>query len=125
MAQTTILTETEIKTERLAFRWIEEAREQSARTIIRFTQKLAEDPSYAFEGYGDEAMNAAAKSAVAERLASVLEHEKGGLEATINHAHDEMFSGARTPSRSTSPTTNLMQQLRMKEYADFLDRVAR
>lgn len=100
--------------------------DDSKRTVAKFTERLAEDPAYAFE-WGDSAMDAAASLAVASRLKAIITAQSAKMtedelvKAVCDMILQNMVHGAQSPKQSTSTCANLMDRYTTKAYAGLAD----
>lgn len=109
------------ETEKLAYSL--QVRVEGAQTVLeRFKENFAKDPSYALE-WGFEAFKNAATVEVCTAMLSYLERPEATIEAIRAYLTKQALRGARNPSFSTSPTSNLMAQLRTSEEAELLDKL--
>lgn len=102
-------------------RFITDAITSARAQVEKFTNNLSMNPSYAFDWSG-EAFNAAA---VIEVHAELLNAFRNGatLDDIRSTLTDRVMSAARSPARSTSPTSNLMSQCRASAEANILDKM--
>lgn len=92
--------------------------------INSFRAKLDENPLYAFE-WADRAIDAAGAMDAGKRLLLVLTSEKHktdeeAVAVTMKLAAQEATRGARWPSRSTSPVSNVAKAAVTSAYAELV-----
>lgn len=112
-------------------RWVKNTIESAQYTIAKFQENLAVNPAYAFE-WSDGAFRAAADIKIAHFVQGFLDAEvpEGTTdEARVEHlrkyATRQVMNGARSPKRSTSPCTNLLEQDELAAWANLLERMER
>jgi hypothetical protein len=114
--------EIDAKRERTMRRTIQDSFTNSKHEFESFKKNFEKSPVYAFTYSTDRCMQAAAKYEVAAMVESILNSDKGGLEAAISEARHRALRGAVYPSFSTSPTSNLVEMFRTQAWAEFVAR---
>ncbi len=84
------------------------ALERADETLAKFAARLTSDPSHAFE-WGMDAIAASADKKVFGQIAYYFERGLS-VEEIKDLTDKEVYRGARSPARSTSPISNLMEQ---------------
>lgn len=88
-----------------------------------WSKKFAENHSYALS-WSSDVFASAAKVDVSKQVLLFLDEniDKSLTEVVTTlrqHAHDKAWRAARYPARSTSPTSNLMEQCEAAAWAEF------
>jgi hypothetical protein len=101
-------------------RGIDEAKAE----LARFSEKFAEDPAYAFE-WATGSVEAAAKLRAWSRVREALTTaDTTATPETIQlYLTEEVLRGARSPKRSTSPMSNLVDESTLAAQAELLDQM--
>ena len=97
--------------------------ESAEKALAEFAAKLAQDPAYALS-WGTRSFEHAAKLKVAQWLRTGVIEAGATLEALRSEATREAMRGARSPERSTSPTSNLMSQCMTAAWAEMVERLS-
>jgi hypothetical protein len=111
--------------------------EKERDVIASFTKSLAEDPSHAFE-WSKNSFTAAARLKVYDQAHKAITQSRGTpelyrkksdgtafntLDNLIEFSQKEVNRRASSPSHSSSPTTNLMEQEYLAAWADILEMI--
>jgi hypothetical protein len=104
-----------------AVSYLERSKARAQVAITLFTTRLAGDPFQACQ-WADGAMEAAAQGHVAGQLLAILRGDN--LATAIRVARAGLLSGARSPERSTSVSSNFTKTAATAAYAAFLDEVS-
>lgn len=114
------------KRERLA-EYLENRLDEAHRELEKFKERLASSPPYAFE-WSMDGFRAAARIKVMTHLLDVLRDpeavdtgESPVYTRVYETALEQVLRGARHPTRSTSPTANLMEQEELAAWADVVE----
>lgn len=95
--------------------------ESAEKALAEFAAKLAQDPAYAL-GWSIKSFEQAAALAVAKEVRRAFE-QGATFDELRSVAMREALRGARSPERSTSPTSNLMAQCMTAAWGDLVERM--
>lgn len=87
--------------------------------IEKFSQELLVDPAYSL-AWGDEAFRTAAELRVLKQLVNDLGEEQATIKQITAALTIRVLYGAKYPSHSTSPTSNLIAQYELAACASLL-----
>jgi hypothetical protein len=90
--------------------------EREAKEIERFTEELRKSPTYALS-WSKGLFELSGKAVVAHEMINWFEHG-ATFKEWLEHATDQAIGKARSPSMSTSPTSNLMDTYIAAAWAD-------
>jgi hypothetical protein len=85
--------------------------------MAKFKENLDKDPAHAFEWSG-EYFQVAANYKVASIIVASMEGEGIDLRSLQEYLLGFVLHGARYPSQSTSPTTNLFEQCKLAAFTE-------
>jgi hypothetical protein len=121
-------TEAEVRTHLLNRLFTDYQRTQEA--LEKFTKSLSENPSgnnvfHQFEWASAEVNAAARLKVTQEVLTAFWSSETRGeplpLATVKDYLRERVLSGARNPTRSTSPMSNLLNQAKLEALAELLE----
>lgn len=121
-------TEAEVRTHLLNRLFTDYQRTQEA--LEKFTKSLSENPSgnnvfHQFEWASAEVHAAARLKVTQEVLTAFWSSETRGeplpLATVKDYLRERVLSGARNPTRSTSPMSNLLNQAKLEALAELLE----
>lgn len=120
-------------------RWLERSEEANRDELITFAEKVrvaaadpAADPTYDL-GWAQSRFDAAGRLWVARIIAQEVGSTGPGtvthgaaakvIDALLEKARYEVLRGARSPGRSTSATSNLINEARLAAWADAVEKI--
>lgn len=98
--------------------------------LKKFAENFAVNPLYAFS-WSSNVIEAAARKDAAIQLQAIVNGEQrdprqmNGVQAAIDYALTQALRGARSPSQSTSPVSNLYEQAKVRAFADVAEKFYR
>jgi hypothetical protein len=104
---------------------VERKRKFAREELDKFAANMAKNPAYALEWSGGAFTAAGDYEVCSWILAAVDENAGVGLEKIIKQLERDVLRAARYPSRSTSPTSNLMEQEIARAKAELLETLDR